>query len=561
MIGRPGSAGLISNEARSQALTVLIVDDDQDSRGILAHALRRAGLVILEATSGAEAIEILELQTVGVVVCDIAMPGMTGIELVRTLRRRPETATLPIILITGAPDSDAVIQGLDAGADDFLSKPIRLDELLARVRAHLRTQAAWAGIVQEELRIRAGVVAALSSVTLSADPEVTAEAVVTELARGTDSDFISVSQVTEGGRMQELATFNRGAGVHRGGVQFQRELADYLLGRARGGPWVDEVRSSGPAEPTASLQAANLDLVASAPIFHGDDNLVGLLSIGIVADRTRSSRSREAKLLSAAIDYASVLSAFAGSAIAGRMEAAELRTRLERVLDEGSFKAVFQPIVEVESRTVVGFEALTRFDDGTPPDMRFAEAHRADLGPSFELAAIRIACAASAGLPAGPFLSLNVSPRTVIDHAHDLRAILLPIGRPIVIELTEHVAIDDYAELRAALEGLGHQIQVAVDDAGAGYASFRHILELQPSLAKLDISLVRGIDGDNLRQGLAAGLNYFALRTGCRLIAEGVETQAEADALRELGIEFAQGYLYGRPARVADLAEVEPRPA
>lgn len=540
---------------------MLVVDDDQDSRGILTHALQRAGLVILEATSGPEAIDILESQMVGVVVCDIAMPVMTGIEFVRTLRNRPETATLPIILITGAPDADAVIQGLDAGADDFLTKPVRLDELLARVRAHLRTQAAWAGIVQDELRIRAGVVAALSSVTLSADPERTAEAVVTELARGTDSDFISVSQVTEGGRMQELATFNRLGGVRRGGEQFPRERADYLLGRARGGPWVDEVRSSGPAQPTASLKAANLDLVASAPIFHGDDNLVGLLSIGIVADRTRSSRSREAKLLSAAIDYASVLSAFAGSAIAGRQEAAELRTRLEGVLARQEFKAVFQPIVEVETRALVGFEALTRFGDGTPPDVRFAEAHRADLGAAFELAALRLACAESDGLPPGPFLSLNVSPRTVVDHASDIQAILLPTGRPIVIELTEHVPIEDYAEMRAALQGLGHQIQVAVDDAGAGYASFRHILELQPSLAKLDISLVRGIDGDNLRQGLAAGLNYFALRTGCRLIAEGVETQAEADTLRDLGIEFAQGYLYGRPARVADLAEVERRPA
>ena len=63
------------------------------------------------------------------------------------------------------------------------------------------------------------------------------------------------------------------------------------------------------------------------------------------------------------------------------------------------------------------------------------------------------------------------------------------------------------------------------------------------------MSLVRGIDADDLRQALAAGLNFYALRTGCRLIAEGVETQAESDALRRLGIEYAQGYLYGRPTR------------
>jgi EAL domain-containing protein (putative c-di-GMP-specific phosphodiesterase class I) len=88
---------------------------------------------------------------------------------------------------------------------------------------------------------------------------------------------------------------------------------------------------------------------------------------------------------------------------------------------------------------------------------------------------------------------------------------------------------------------ISDRVALAVDDAGAGYASLRHILELRPAFAKLDISLVRGIDADALRQSLAAGINYYALRTGCRLIAEGVETDAEAAALLELGIEFAQG--------------------
>lgn len=90
-------------------------------------------------------------------------------------------------------------------------------------------------------------------------------------------------------------------------------------------------------------------------------------------------------------------------------------------------------------------------------------------------------------------------------------------------------------------------MRLAVDDAGAGYASLRHILELGPAFAKLDISLVRGIDGDPLRQALAAGLEHFAARGGCQLIAEGVERQAEAGALEDLAVEFGQGYLFGRP--------------
>lgn len=108
--------------------------------------------------------------------------------------------------------------------------------------------------------------------------------------------------------------------------------------------------------------------------------------------------------------------------------------------------------------------------------------------------------------------------------------------------------------IEAAVAAIGEHVMLAVDDAGAGFASLRHILELRPTFAKLDISLVRGIDMDEMRQSLAAGLNYYGLRTGCRLIAEGVETQAEADTLLDLGIEFGQGYLLGRPARLQELS-------
>ncbi len=242
-----------------------------------------------------------------------------------------------------------------------------------------------------------------------------------------------------------------------------------------------------------------------------------------------------------------MLTAIAGPSIAGLQETDAQRTRLRAILDRREFHSVFQPIVAVDTHEVVGFEALTRFADGTRPDLRFAEATRAELGPAYELAAIGVALDGLDRLPPG-FLSINVSPRTLIDQSDELRSILrAAAGRQVIVELTEHVMIEDYRTLRAALSSLGDNVLVAVDDAGAGFASMRHILELRPSFAKLDISLVRGIDQDDLRQGLAAGLNYFSLRTGFRLIAEGVETQAEADTLQRLGIELAQGYLYGRP--------------
>jgi EAL domain-containing protein (putative c-di-GMP-specific phosphodiesterase class I) len=270
------------------------------------------------------------------------------------------------------------------------------------------------------------------------------------------------------------------------------------------------------------------------------------LTIGITGETGEPPLVRRAKLLAATIDYANVLSKSAGSAFADRRDVAATRARLEHVLTAHEFKPVFQPIVQL-GRSIVGFEALTRFDDGSRPEVRFAEAADAGLGPEFELATIRAALDGAGRLPAGAFLSINVSPSFVLSGDRRFQQLIEETTRPLVLELTEHAPIDDYRLVREALAKLG-DVGLAVDDAGAGYASLRHILELQPTYAKLDISLVRGIDGDDLRQALAAGLQYFAGKIGCRLIAEGVESREEAGALHRLGIEFAQGYLFGRPA-------------
>ena len=529
--------------------TVLVVDDEQDLRGLLVLALRRHDFEVLEAGTGEAAMEILESRPVDVLVLDMGLPGMPGIAVVRALRLRPETATLPVLLMTGSGTDRSVIEGLEAGADDFVAKPVRLDELVARVRAHLRSREAWSGLVEDELRVRTSVVGALGHMALSSDPEAVAEAVVNEIARRTDNLFIEVLQLSSGDRLQPLATNSAAGGVIRGGPPPSVRRAQFLLAKAREGPWVDRpIREQ--ADGEGPFWSAGLALVAGAPIYAGDV-LVGLLIIGSADEQVGAYRDRPAKLMAAAIDYASILTAVAGSAIADRREAGAEEARLRHDLSVNAFHSVFQPIIELETRRVVGFEALTRFDDGTPPNIRFADAARLGLGAEFELAAIEAALAEAPKLPADTFLSLNVSPAVALAAGELLKSHLNGNERQIVLELTEHVPIGDYRPLREAIARLG-KVQIAVDDAGAGYASLRHILELRPTFAKLDISLVRGIDGDDLRQAMAAGMQYYALRSGCRLVAEGVETDEEANVLLELGVDLAQGYLFGRPERLAN---------
>lgn len=221
---------------------------------------------------------------------------------------------------------------------------------------------------------------------------------------------------------------------------------------------------------------------------------------------------------------------------------------IRRIIDTHAFTVVFQPIVELASGRTVGFEALTRFTDGTPPDVRFIQACAAGLGLELEERTLMEALAAAASLPADVALHLNVSPRLVLLAGDSLAALVRQHRGTIVLELTEHVVVEDYVTLRSAIGRLGTSVRVAVDDAGAGFASLRHILELGPQFVKLDRTIVAGIDADPARRALVAGMQYFARSTRARLVAEGIETVAELRALQRLGVTQGQGYYLGRPA-------------
>jgi len=428
---------------------------------------------------------------------------------------------------------------------------VRLDELVARVRAHLRTQEEWARLADAELEVRSRVVRALGSLRASSDPEEIAETVVHEIAEQSSPDFVSVLQVTPEGTLQELATFTPAEGLRRGARLLPAETARQLIERAQSGPWVEDLGHRVTGRGSSSFERADLTMYASAPI-HAGSELVGLLSVGVSGRGGNLAPQLHARLLAGASDYSNVLSAVAGRAIADRRDLATERLRLTRMLDAGALRIVFQPIISLATGETSGYEALSRFADGERPDRRFAEAWAVSLGAEFELAAVGRAADAAAALPGGAFITVNVSPRLITEEADRLARALGRARKPVVLELTENVPIDDYVVLRAALATLPI-VGIAVDDAGAGYAGLRHILELQPAYAKLDMSLVRGIDTDAVRQAMAAGLQYFALRTGCRLIGEGVETEAEANTLRRLGLELAQGFLFGHPA-TADAA-------
>ena len=235
----------------------------------------------------------------------------------------------------------------------------------------------------------------------------------------------------------------------------------------------------------------------------------------------------------------------------------EAKTRIESILASDKILVVYQPIYYLSHQKVVGFEALSRFQNfpDLRPDTVFNEAHEVGLGSALEIKTIRLALEGLSCIDPNVYVAVNVSPYTVLDPAFSDALAGIPLAR-MTLEITEHAAVDKYQEIKAALGALRDQgMQLAVDDAGAGFSSFRHILELSPDRIKLDVSLTRNVDTDPSRRALVAAFVRFAKDIDRRLIAEGVETAAELNALRDMGIEKVQGNYVGRPTPLHELSQ------
>lgn len=248
-----------------------------------------------------------------------------------------------------------------------------------------------------------------------------------------------------------------------------------------------------------------------------------------------------------------------------QQEVERLKQRDARIVrDEmakGAPRIVYQPIYSLANDAMVGAECLSRFDvePRRAPDVWFDLAHTAGVGLDLELRAIENALGALDRLAAPLWLSVNSSPELILSGRLGPAFGKADLSR-VVLEITEHATVPDYPAVFQALAPLRMRgARLAIDDAGAGYASMRHILSLKADIIKLDISLTRDIDTDPDRRALAKGLIAFAREVGSSITAEGVETETELAALRAIGVDKAQGYFLAKPLTLEEIMARAPR--
>ncbi len=240
-----------------------------------------------------------------------------------------------------------------------------------------------------------------------------------------------------------------------------------------------------------------------------------------------------------------------------RLASRRRRAELFELVIEGQIYSVYEPIVEVETRTVFGYEALARGPEGTElhsPMKLFALAEEEDLLFQLDCLCRQRGLDGARDLPGDAKLFLNVRPTTIHDpnfRAEELertleRCQLSPSD--VVFEISEQESIGNFAifrEVRDYYRKLGFQI--ALDDMGAGYSSLEAVIELSPDFVKVDRTFIAGIDEDPARQELVRALTSVASRIGAQLIGEGLDRLEELETLERLGIPFGQGWLFGKP--------------
>jgi EAL domain-containing protein (putative c-di-GMP-specific phosphodiesterase class I) len=242
------------------------------------------------------------------------------------------------------------------------------------------------------------------------------------------------------------------------------------------------------------------------------------------------------------------------------LSAAELesaREALARLTRGEGLKMVVQPIVDIRSGCSHAYEALARFGqprEGSSPLHWFALAEELGERPALERACVRKGLELLASRPHGTSLSLNLSAPVLLEERTMTMLQDAGDGLPddlsgLIIEITEETLVHSDMELANAIQPLrARGARLAVDDMGAGYSGLRQITTVLPSYLKLDRSLVTGIDRDRDRAALVGALAGYSKQVGSLLVAEGVETEAELEAVRRLGVPLVQGFYFSRPA-------------
>jgi len=540
---------------------VLIADDDDDVVQLLKVYLRPLDVDFLQARDGEEALAIAQSRLPAVVLLDVMMPKRSGWEVCQALKAVQRTSHIGVVLITGRGDVKDRLTGLQLGADDYLVKPFNRDQVVKRVAALLERYKATAEQVPETPLPRATEALLIDRATgLPTVPMVLDRLKETLIEQGEIGIvYIDIEQFEAIEAEYGWAFFDefvRRAGEVIGEEarsRFPKALVSaslpggssfFIFFETRG----SDVRQESAFDVIANDVRQKLIDAMRLRFPNMQQGQIGFF-VGVARIDYRPQIRLERQV------YQGMQTASDAVRDAEQQRKKQLARELRDIIRRKRLTTMFQPIVSAKDLSIFGYEILTRGPTNSSfrnSDMLFSFARETKL--AWGLEAVSLECALrrlrSFDLANRKFL-LNLEAEMFAEsefRIHEVVSFFSEHRGHFVFELTERAAIEDYHVFRRLLDEFRSKgIEVAIDDAGSGYASLEAIATLSPDYLKITKGLVSTLAREPIKQDLVRMLVDLAGKINARTIAEGIETNEEYEACRELGIDLLQGYFLAHP--------------
>ncbi|HMC22007.1 MAG TPA: EAL domain-containing protein [Thermoanaerobaculia bacterium] len=540
---------------------VLIADDDDDVIQLLKVYLRPLDVDFLQARDGEEALAIAQSRLPAVVLLDVMMPKRSGWEVCQALKAVQRTSHIGVVLITGRGDVKDRLTGLQLGADDYLVKPFNRDQVVKRVAALLERYKATAEQVPETPLPRATEALLIDRATgLPTVPMVLDRLKETLIEQGEIGIvYIDIEQFEAIEAEYGWAFFDefvRRAGEVIGEEarsRFPKALVSaslpggssfFIFFETRG----SDVRQESAFDVIANDVRQKLIDAMRLRFPNMQQGQIGFF-VGVARIDYRPQIRLERQV------YQGMQTASDAVRDAEQQRKKQLARELRDIIRRKRLTTMFQPIVSAKDLSIFGYEILTRGPTNSSfrnSDMLFSFARETKL--AWGLEAVSLECALrrlrSFDLANRKFL-LNLEAEMFAEsefRIHEVVSFFSEHRGHFVFELTERAAIEDYHVFRRLLDEFRSKgIEVAIDDAGSGYASLEAIATLSPDYLKITKGLVSTLAREPIKQDLVRMLVDLAGKINARTIAEGIETNEEYEACRELGIDLLQGYFLAHP--------------
>lgn len=551
----------------------IIADDEDLGRLLLSESVAEVGLKSLTYDNGTDALEAALAQGATIVLLDVDMPGMDGYAVCRRLRAEPRFANVPIVMVTGHEDSAAITLAFEAGATDFVSKPVNW-ALLPRRLAYILRNAAAAEHIE-----RLAYFDTLTGLPNRQRCMETAAAIFAESARVKDSVAVITLDLNSLKRVNDTFGHSMGDAVLQ---RFARRLIEtvdrfgtepehLMISRFGGDEFVIVLRD----ESARSLAMAIANACCEAfkqPITHDALEFYSSPSVGLAVypddgpDVATVFKYADTAMYHAKASGHGAVAAYTPAMSSRLRDWLELEGRLRRAVHNDLLNLVFQPKFRLQDNKLVGVEALLRWRDAEYGDIspnRFVEIAE-DSGLILDMSGwvVRAVCRQlrkwlDRGITVP--VAINVSGKELL-HGDPARLVELEAAAAnvpaslIEIELTESLLIKDSVTVQNTLKRLRQLgCRIALDDFGTGYSSLAYITRFPPDRIKIDKAFVRDVDRSAGDAAIANAILSLAQSLNLVVTAEGVERREQLEWLRARGCHEVQGFLLARPLSAADL--------